>query len=108
MCTGGYELPAGALTPDTVKTLATQLQDGERLRTGSLKRLLDEGQAILATCPNITLIPGYMYVCTSTHHVHISYIYHIYHIYQIQSYMKGTMSWQLVLTSPSFWVVVMI
>jgi hypothetical protein len=55
---GGYELPAGKLTMDGVREMAARLQSGERLRSASLKRVLDEAQAVLAKCPNISLIPA--------------------------------------------------
>ena len=55
---GGYELPPGRITLEVAKEMASQLSDGERLRSSSLIRLLDESQAILSTSPNITLIPA--------------------------------------------------
>ena len=55
---GGYELPPGSITLEVAKDMARQLSDGQRLRSSSLGRLLDESQAILAKLPNITLIPG--------------------------------------------------
>ena len=44
---GGYELPPGRITLEVAKEMASQLSDGERLRSSSLIRLLDESQAIL-------------------------------------------------------------
>ena len=55
---GGYELPAQALTVEVIHEMVANFSDGQRLRSASLKRLLDEGQAILVACPNISLIPA--------------------------------------------------
>ena len=55
---GGYELPAGAITMKTVNEMMRQFADGQRLRSASFLRLLDEGTAMFSACPNITLIPA--------------------------------------------------
>jgi len=55
---GGYELPAGALTMETVHSMMRQFADGERLRSASFMRLLNEGVTLFSACPNITLIPA--------------------------------------------------
>ena len=61
---GGYELPAGTpITLEVVHEMVRNFVDGQRLRRASLVRLLDEGQAILAACPNITLIPAGTKTC---------------------------------------------
>ena len=56
---GGYEVPNGIIARDVVVDMARHLSGGQRLRSASFVRLLDEAQAILVTCPNITLIPAF-------------------------------------------------